>query len=225
LSAGVGAVIGYQDNSRLMVVKGLDEISLRVQDGDRLGVVGHNGAGKSTLLRTIAGIYEPSAGCIIVRGRVFPMFNASLGMDLEENGLVNMFTIGMYLGMNRREIKQKRDEIIEFSELGDFIHLPLRTYSRGMLVRLAFSVATSVDPEILLLDEDLGIGDSRFTIRVKQRVNALVDRASILVLATHDEALMREMCSRAICLDHGRIVDSGDVEEVLLRYHRKYDEA
>lgn len=222
LSIGVGSTIQQQRGGGHLIVKGLNDVTFKAEKGDRVGLVGHNGAGKSTLLRTIAGIYEPESGTVDVKGKVFPLFNPNLGMDMEESGMVNMFSIGMYLGMSRKDVKRKQDEIIAFSELGDYIHMPVRTYSSGMRIRLSFSIATSIDPDILLLDEDLGIGDSRFTAKVKTRIDELINRSSIMILATHDDAFMKLMCNRSVRFENGSIIDDGDVDGVLSRYHSSY---
>jgi ABC-type polysaccharide/polyol phosphate transport system ATPase subunit len=201
-----------------VVVRALDRISLDVRHGDLLGLVGHNGAGKSTLLRVLAGIYEPSHGHCKIEGRVSPLFVTAPGLDFEETGYENIFTCGRYLGMSRREIKAKIKEIDQFAELGDYLRLPVRTYSTGMVVRLGFAIATAIDPEILLLDEGLGAGDARFAERARKRVEALIARSSIMVLASHSDELIRQMCNRAILLEHGRIIAHGTPDEVLSRY-------
>jgi len=201
-------------------VRALEDISMILEHGDRLGIVGHNGAGKSTLLRVCAGVYEPSYGQVIINGKVSPLFSTSPGLDGDDSGYENIKTCGMYLGMTPEEIVQKTPEIEKFSELGDYLSLPVRTYSTGMLVRLGFAIATSIDPEILLLDEGLGAGDARFAERAKQRVDALIERASILVLASHSDSLVQTMCNKAILLQGGRIMATGGVDEVIEAYQK-----
>ena len=209
----VGGVLRRQSAAgKRVVVRALDNVSLTVNHGDQLGIIGHNGAGKSTMLRVFAGIYQPSAGAISIEGRVSPLFNTSPGLDLDDTGYENIVTCGLLLGMSRDEIERKLPEIEAFSELSDYLALPARTYSTGMLVRLGFAIATAIDPEILLLDEELGAGDARFAMRAAKRVEALIERSSIVVLASQSEDLIRRICNRAILLDHGRIVADGPTE-------------
>jgi ABC-type polysaccharide/polyol phosphate transport system ATPase subunit len=215
----VGGALRHQSaGGKRIVVRALDNVSLTVNHGDQLGIIGHNGAGKSTLLRVFAGIYQPDAGAITIEGRVSPLFNSSPGLDPDDTGYENIVTCGLLLGMSRDEIKRKLPEIEAFSELSDYLALPARTYSAGMLVRLGFAIATSIDPEILLLDEELGAGDARFAARAAKRVEALIGRSSIVVLASQSEDLIRRICNRAILLDHGRIVADGPTGEVLEIY-------
>jgi ABC-type polysaccharide/polyol phosphate transport system ATPase subunit len=172
------------------------------------------------MLRVFAGIYEPSQGTISINGRVSPLFNTSPGLDLDDTGYENIVTCGLLLGMTRAEIERKLPEIEAFSELSDYLALPARTYSSGMLVRLGFAIATAIDPEILLLDEELGAGDARFAMQAAKRVKGLIDRSSIMVLASHSAELISQMCNRAILLDHGRVVADGPAKDVLELYSR-----
>lgn len=206
------------NNNQRVTVRALENISLTLSHGDRLGMIGHNGAGKSTLLRVCAGVYEPTYGTVSIKGKVSPLFSTSPGLDGDDTGYENIQTCGMFLGMTPEEIVRKTPEIEQFSELGDYLSLPVRTYSTGMLVRLGFGIATSIDPEILLLDEGLGAGDARFAERANKRVDALVSRASILVLASHSDALIKTMCNKAILLQGGLIVASGSVDDVIKEY-------
>jgi ABC-type polysaccharide/polyol phosphate transport system ATPase subunit len=217
----VGGVMRRQtgDGNRV-VVRALENVTLTVNHGDQLGIIGHNGAGKSTLLRVFAGIYQPSVGAVTIEGRVSPLFSTSPGLDLDDTGYENIVTCGLLLGMSRAEIERKMPEIEAFSELSDYLSLPTRAYSTGMLVRLGFAIATAIDPEILLLDEELGTGDARFASRAAKRVESLIGRSSIVVLASHSDNLIRRMCNRAILLDHGRVVLDGPTEEVLESYGR-----
>jgi ABC-type polysaccharide/polyol phosphate transport system ATPase subunit len=203
-----------------VTVRALESVSLKLAKGDRLGIVGHNGAGKSTLLRVLAGVYVPAAGRVVIDGRVSPLFNTSPGLDAEDTGYENILTCGLLLGMSRAEVKRKTPDIAEFSELGDYLHLPVRTYSTGMVTRLGFAIATAIDPEILLLDEGLGAGDARFAERAKQRVDALIARTSILVLASHSDGLIQSLCNSAVLLEGGRIAMFGGVDEVLEGYRQ-----
>lgn len=202
-----------------VTVRSLDSIAFNVEHGDRMGLIGHNGAGKSTLLRVLAGVYEPVAGCMVIEGRVSPLFNTSPGMVVDDTGFENIFTCGLHLGMTISEIEAKFDDIAAFTELGEYLELPVRTYSTGMLVRLGFAIATAIDPEILLLDEGLGAGDARFAEKVRKRIDALIERASILVLASHADSLIRQMCNKAVLMDQGRALKVGGVEEILAAYH------
>jgi ABC-type polysaccharide/polyol phosphate transport system ATPase subunit len=217
----VGGVLRRQnDAGKRVVVRALDNVSLTINHGDQVGIIGHNGAGKSTMLRVFAGIYEPSQGTISIEGRVSPLFNTSPGLDLDDTGYENIVTCGLLLGMTRAEIERKLPEIEAFSELSDYLALPARTYSSGMLVRLGFAIATAIDPEILLLDEELGAGDARFAMQAAKRVKGLIDRSSIMVLASHSAELISQMCNRAILLDHGRVVADGPTKDVLELYGR-----
>jgi ABC-type polysaccharide/polyol phosphate transport system ATPase subunit len=218
---GAGGIIRREGRqNRRVTVRALDRLSLRLEHGDRLGIIGHNGAGKTTLLRVMAGVFAPTDGNIVIDGSVSPLFNIAPGMDPDDTGYENILTCGLLLGMTREEIARKTPEIEAFAELGDYLSLPMRTYSTGMTVRLGFAIATSIDPEILILDEGLGAGDARFADRAKARVDALVGRSSILVLASHSDALIRSFCNKAILLDAGRMLSYGPVEEVLEEYQR-----
>ena len=212
------------DRRRRVVVRAIDNLSIELNHGDQIGLVGPNGAGKSTLLRVLAGIYYPSQGSVEIQGGVSPLFNTSPGLDLDDTGYENIYTCGLFLGMTPAEIAQKTPEIAEFSELGDYLKLPVRTYSAGMLVRLGFSVATAIDPEILLLDEGLGAGDARFAARAHERVAKLVGRSSILVLASHSDGLIKQMCNRALLVDQGKVLMDGKPDEVLAYYHEQLKE-
>jgi ABC-type polysaccharide/polyol phosphate transport system ATPase subunit len=200
------------------VVRALDDVSLTLVDGDRLGLIGHNGAGKSTLLNTIAGIYEPQWGIFETEGRISTLFNSSLGMDPDDTGHRNILSCGLYLGMSRADIERKMPEIDAFTELGDFLSLPVRTYSAGMLARLSFAIATAIDPEILLIDEGIGAGDASFQHKVSERINGLVARSRILVLASHSTDLIRSTCNKAILMQAGKIVTTGSIDEVIEAY-------
>jgi len=216
-----GAIVRQGPSSKRVVVRALENISLSIQDGDRVGLIGHNGAGKSTLLRVMAGVYEPVAGSIHLNGKVSPLFNVSPGLDVDDTGYENILNCGLFLGMSPAEIAEKTPDIAEFTELGEYLDLPVRTYSTGMLTRLGFAIATAIDPEILLLDEGLGAGDARFADRAKQRVDRLVERSSILVLASHGDSLIRAMCNKAVLMDGGRVVAFGPVDETLDLYHAR----
>jgi len=177
---------------RIPIIEALHEIALSLRDGDRLGLVGHNGAGKSTLLRIMAGIYEPTWGTARISGTVAPVFDLGVGMDPEISGYENIIIRGLFLGMTRKQMQARVGDIAEFTELGDYLSMPLRTYSTGMRVRLALGVVTSIDPEILLLDEGIGAVDTSFLDKARDRLHDLVRRSGILVFASHSNDLLVE---------------------------------
>lgn len=214
----VGGLIGSRPTDDRTTVQALDDVCLTVSDGDRLALVGHNGSGKSTLLRTMAGVYHPTSGTCSAEGRRVPLFDISLGADEEATGRENIVLRGLLMGLTRDEIEQRVDEIAEFSGLGDFLDLPTRSYSSGMMVRLLFSIATSIQPEVLLMDEWIAAGDEEFLERANARLRALIDKSSIMVLASHSSELLRSICNRAVLLEGGKIVTSGTVDEVLKSY-------
>lgn len=194
-------------NSRkITVVNALREINLHIKSGDRVGLVGHNGAGKSTLLRVLAGVFEPSAGRLRVEGSVTSLIDVSLGMDHEATGYDNILLRGLVLGLTRREIRQITPDVEAFSELGDYLAMPVRTYSSGMVLRLAFSIVTCVHPDILLMDEWLSVGDADFVRKAENRLMQMVSKASILVIASHNAAIIEKLCNVQVKLEHGRIV-------------------
>jgi ABC-type polysaccharide/polyol phosphate transport system ATPase subunit len=214
----VRAVTLRREAARPHIVTALDGIDLDIRAGDRVAIVGANGAGKTTLLRVLAGIYHPTAGRIDVLGRCLSLFDLSAGFDEEATGYENIMRRGLVIGARRTEIDARRAEIAEFTELGDRLDLPLRTYSSGMMLRLIFAVATAVEGEIVLLDEWIGVGDQQFRKKARQRLDEIVARAGILVLASHDVDLIKSTCNRAILLEEGRITAAGTTEEILGRY-------
>lgn len=223
LFKGVSGITGgniHRDGERV-VVRALAGLTLDIGHGDRVGLLGHNGAGKSTLLRVLAHVFEPTSGELVMDGKVSPLFSAVPGLDPDDTGYENLVNCGMFLGLTRHEIAKRRDDIVEFSELGDYMDLPVRTYSAGMVTRLGFALATSIDPDILLLDEGLGAGDARFAERAARRIESLIERSSILVFASHDDSLIKMMCNRALLLEHGQAVAYGGVDEVLEQYHER----
>lgn len=199
-------------------VHALKNISLTIKDGDRLAVVGQNGAGKSTLLKVISGIYPPSSGKLESRGKISCMFELSTGFEMEASGWDNIYLRGLMLGETPTGIRKKMREIAEFSELGDFLNMPVKYYSSGMFVRLAFSVSTAIQPDILLLDEVVAAGDAGFLAKAKQRMQAMVQNASIMVLVTHGMQDAIDMCNRCIWLERGCIVMDGNPEHVTKAY-------
>jgi ABC-2 type transport system ATP-binding protein/lipopolysaccharide transport system ATP-binding protein len=217
LAVSTGGRIGT-DAGRRVSIQALENVSLAVAHGDRLGLVGHNGAGKTTLLRVIAGIYEPTSGSVAVDGRTVPIFDLGAGMDPESTGYQNIMFRGLYLGLSRADIRARVEEIADFTELGSFLHMPIRTYSNGMHARLAFAISTCVEPEILLLDESIGAGDAAFLLKARSRLEKFIDQSGIMVLATHSEPMMRDLCNKAVLLEHGRIVTIGSVDDVFSSY-------
>ncbi|MEI6985423.1 MAG: ABC transporter ATP-binding protein [Rhodospirillaceae bacterium] len=209
-----------KENHGVITVTALQNITMNIEDGDRVGLVGHNGAGKSTLLRVLARVYPPSSGKITIRGRISSLFNPALGMDPDDTGMENIRTIGLFLGMSPHEIDQKIHDIGEFTELGEFLALPVRTYSSGMQLRLSFAIATAIDPEILLLDEGFGAGDARFSEKAEHRINSLIKRTKVIVLATHSAGMIRSMCNRAALMTEGRLIAYGGVEDILNQYDK-----
>lgn len=202
-----------------VTITALRDVSLELHDGDRLGLVGTNGAGKSTLLKVMAGIYQPVSGEVLADGKITPLFDTLPGLDGEDTGYENIITAGLLLGLTRDEIENKMSYIEEMSELGEFLSLPVRTYSAGMTARLGFAVATALDPGILLMDEGIGAGDARFAEKVARRLNEFVQRSRILVLASHSDQLIRNFCNKAALMKAGQVLAVGPVEEILAIYH------
>ena len=212
-----GGTIG-RNTSNVLVIEALKDITLSLSTGDRVGLLGHNGAGKSTLLRLLSGIYEPTRGEAIVNGRVAPIFDLGVGMDPEISGYENIIIRGLFLGETRKKMQSKIEEIAEFTELGEYLSMPLRTYSTGMRVRLAMGVVTSIDPEILLLDEGIGAVDAEFLKKAQTRLQKLVERSGILVFASHSTEFLARLCKTAIWIDHGSIKMMGGIEDVVRAY-------
>ncbi|GAB1582789.1 ABC transporter ATP-binding protein [Phyllobacterium phragmitis] len=194
-------------------VTALDDVNFSLEAGDRLGLVGSNGAGKTTLLKVLYGIYEPTKGRAVIRGRVDALFNINLGFRREATGRRNILLRGLINGWSNAEIEKRMEEIIAFSELGDFIDVPFKAYSQGMAARLAFSVATSLEPEILLMDEWIGAGDPNFQEKAKQRMNELAEKAGIIVLASHNHGLLKRTCNKILELEKGRVKAFQPAEE------------
>jgi len=188
-------------------VRALDTLNFEIKKGDRVGLMGHNGSGKTTLLRVLAGAYEPTHGALYLKGRIASLLDISLGMDHDATGYENIFLRGIMMGLTPTEIREKTDEIAVFTELGEYLDMPVRTYSSGMQLRLAFAVSTSVQADIIVMDEWLSVGDAAFMAKASERLQKLVDGASILVIASHDPALINKICNRAFRMEHGRIVE------------------
>jgi lipopolysaccharide transport system ATP-binding protein len=199
-------------------VKALSDLSVTIKAGERVGLIGHNGAGKSTLLKVMAGIYPPQRGTVTTIGHVCPLFEFVTGFEMEATGWENIRTRALLLGMSPREIDEKIESIAAFSNLGEFLDIPVRHYSAGMFVRLAFATSTAVDPQILLLDEVMAAGDAAFIASARQRMNELMMRASVVVFASHSLDVLPSFCERAILLKHGRIVADGPTASVVQLY-------
>ena len=204
----------------IVTVHSLADINLSLKDGNRVGLIGHNGSGKSTLLRVLAGVYEPTAGSIKIDGRCSSLLNLTGAMDMEASGDENIMLLGLARGMSRKQIIQHKEGIIEFAELGDHMKLPVRTYSSGMQLRLAFAVATAKASDILLIDEVIGVGDFDFVEKAKKRMNTLMGNAKILVVASHDDHVLKATCNTGIVLQDGRAVFSGPIDDALAHYHQ-----
>jgi ABC-type polysaccharide/polyol phosphate transport system ATPase subunit len=201
---GSGGRIGRDAHQRI-IVEALRGVSLSLKRGDRLALIGPNGAGKTTLLRVIAGIYEPERGVVRTRGRISPMFDVSLGIDAEFSGYDNIRIRGLLLGLSPRAIEQHLPDIAAFTELGGYLDMPVRTYSAGMILRLGFAVATCFEPEILLMDEWILAGDAHFLSRAELRIKRFVERASVLVLSSHNLDICSRWCTKALWLDQGQV--------------------
>jgi ABC-type polysaccharide/polyol phosphate transport system ATPase subunit len=202
----------------LMKVNALQDVSLHMGEGDRVGIVGHNGAGKSTLLKVLAGIYPPTHGRRIIEGRISSLFDIALGFEGDADGWENIAFRGYLQGETPKSVKSKVQQIAEFSELGDFLNMPVRYYSAGMMVRLAFSIATAIEPEILLVDEVLSVGDLAFQEKARQRMREMMSRARLIIVVSHDLASLCKLCDRGIWMDHGRVRQEGTIVEIVNAY-------
>ncbi|MBP2294269.1 ABC transporter ATP-binding protein [Azospirillum rugosum] len=220
LRSSTSGVLKHDAHHRV-TVKALSNFSLGLEHGDRVGLVGGNGAGKTTLLRVLAGVYEPTAGRIRVEGRVTPLFDLGLGLDMDASGYDNIRMRAAYFGIDADEVERKMDDIAAFTELGDYLNLPVRTYSAGMTLRLAFAAATSVDPEILLMDEWLAVSDKKFLEKAQRRAESFVNRSSIMVIASHVEDVLRRLCNKILWLERGTVLRFGPVDDVLDEYNAR----
>jgi ABC-2 type transport system ATP-binding protein/lipopolysaccharide transport system ATP-binding protein len=207
------------DASHRITVEALRNVSMEFRTGDRVALIGNNGAGKTTLLRVMAGIYEPVTGVVKSRGRISPMFDISLGIDGDISGYDNIRLRGLILGLPAREIEERMADIAEFTELGDYLDIPVRTYSSGMMTRLTFAVATCFSPEILLMDEWILAGDAGFLAKAQHRVEAFVEQAGILVLASHSTEICRRWCNKAVWMERGEVKMAADISAVLDSYN------
>lgn len=209
-----------KDANEHFVVRSLSDVSLSIQHGDRIGLIGHNGSGKSTLLRLLAQIYEPTSGRLHIAGKVSPMLDLMHGIEQEFTGYENIVMRGTILGIDRKKIKENMQAIAEMTGLGDYLSMPVRTYSSGMMVRLAFAISTSIEPDILLIDEIFGAGDANFMEKARQKMISLLKESNIVVIATHSDTLIKEFCNKALLLEGGRVKYFGPVAETLKIYHQ-----
>jgi ABC-type polysaccharide/polyol phosphate transport system ATPase subunit len=214
-----GAVV--EDANQRIMVRALNDISLTFNHGDQIGLIGHNGSGKSTFLRLLATIYEPTYGKIIIEGNISPMLDLMPGIESELTGYENIVIRGTLLGLTRKEIDDQTQEIADLTGLGDYLSMPIRTYSSGMMVRLAFAISASIKPDILLIDEIFGAGDANFMEKARKKMISLLDQSSIVVMATHSDELIKEFCNKALLLEGGRIKYFGDTERALEIYHNR----
>jgi ABC-type polysaccharide/polyol phosphate transport system ATPase subunit len=200
--------------------RALHNVSLEIVRGEKVGIIGLNGAGKSTILRVMSGIFVPSAGNITVHGNVSPLLDFATGFERHLTGIENIQIRLLFLGLSKKEVAEKISEIVEFSELGDFIHQQVRTYSSGMFIRLAFAVSTSIDPEILIADEIIGAGDAQFAAKAKIRLEQFLSKNSTVVLSSHSMDLLRNFCNRVIWIHKGEIVADGTTDEIVVEYEK-----
>lgn len=219
-SAVGGTILRSKDKGNRVSVSALDNVSIDLKKGDRLGLVGPNGSGKTTLLKVMAGIYTPDRGRVTAEGKLSTLLGSIIGMDDADNAYRNIYASCRFLGMSKKEIEERIASIEEFCELGEYLSMPLRTYSTGMLARLSFAIATSIDPQILLMDEGIGAGDARFAHKAKARIENFLGKAEIIVLASHSNDLIRELCNRAALMQGGRIVETGSVEDIIAMHER-----
>lgn len=219
MGIATGGKIGT-DNQGKTFVQTLEGVSFDVSCNERVGLLGHNGAGKSTLLRVLGGVYVPTTGKAEVNGSVGSLIDISLGIDTEATGIENIFLRAALLGIEKEVVKRELKNIISFSELGDFIHMPVRTYSSGMHMRLAFSVSTMIQPDILLMDEWLSVGDEAFQQKAEERLTSLIERSSILFIASHSRRLIEKCCTRVIWLEHGKVKMDGSPTKVCPMYFK-----
>ncbi len=217
LRATTGGLIKQTAND-VITVRALNNLNLHIKHGDRVGIIGHNGAGKSTLLRVLAGIYEPIIGTMKVTGKVTALLNVMLGLDPESTGFENIFMCGVLNGMTFKAIEAHTKAIADFTDLGDYLAMPIRTYSSGMQLRLAFAIATSIHPEILILDEVVGVGDADFIGKAHKRLNSIIESSHIVIVASHDEGIVKTICNKVVVMDAGNAVFFGPQQEGLEFY-------
>ncbi len=212
LNMAVGGKL-LKNQQDVTVVRALNNVSFKLSEGDRLGLVGHNGSGKTTLLKVLAGIYEPNKGMVHITGKVNSIVALGMGLDWEAPGIQNVRNMGLILGLSKKEIERRLPGIIEFADIGPFIHMPVKTYSAGMLARLMFAVTTETGADVLIMDEWIGAGDAAFFEKAGKRMSSFVEQAKLLVLATHDTNLIRRVCNKVGVMEGGRMTFFGPVEE------------
>ena len=217
MKAATGGLISTGEG--IPVVSALRKISFTLQEGDRLGLIGHNGAGKSTLLKVLAGIYQPTSGDLTTNGRIVSTLNLSLGMEPEATGLENIIMRGLLLGMKKQEIQQRISDIAAFTELGEYLNMPVRIYSSGMATRLAFVTVTAMDADVVLMDELISTGDTSFIDKAEERLKNFMSRSKVLVLASHSENIIRKFCNKVLLLEHGQQIGIGSVDDMFRLYH------
>jgi ABC-2 type transport system ATP-binding protein/lipopolysaccharide transport system ATP-binding protein len=204
-----------------IMVRALNDVTLDIENSERIGLIGANGAGKTTLLKVLAGIYKPTQGRIHISGQTTALINSSVGLNQDATGRENIILRGLYMDIHPREMRERVDQVAEFTELGSYLDMPVRTYSAGMMVRLAFAVSTCIRPEILILDEWLAAGDAQFLVKAQRRMEEFVTRSSILVLASHSFELIEQWCRRAVYLKGGFVQAIGPVDEVVALYRNE----
>ena len=213
---GTGGLIDL--SGKIQVVQALRNINFVAHQGDRIGLLGHNGSGKSTLLKVLAGIYAPNQGSVTVNGQVSCLLATGMGMNPDATGYENITLCGMHFGYNKKDIAGIIKDIEDFTELGNFLNLPTRTYSAGMGLRLSFAVATALNPDILLIDEIIGAGDRTFYEKAQARMMRLLEKSQVLVLASHDTDIMKRFCNKGMLLSHGEVVAFGPIDDVIENY-------
>lgn len=221
LFKAIGGKLNVIDST--VSVKALDNINLTINKGERVGLIGHNGAGKSTMLKLLSRVYEPTSGEIYINGYVSSLTDITMGMDAESTGYKNIIMRCILMGMTYKQAAKKVQDIIDFSELGEYIDLPVRTYSTGMYMRLAFTIATSVSPDILIMDEMIGTGDAAFIEKARERSLKMIEKTKIMVISSHDMHIMKEICTRGIWLEKGKIIMDGEINQVIEAYHQSLD--
>ncbi|MGY2292235.1 ABC transporter ATP-binding protein [Pseudomonas sp. SDO528_S397] len=215
-----GIFSGSKKSTTVADIHALKNVSVEIFSGERVGVLGHNGAGKSTFLKTVAGLYPISSGTLKVDGQIRSLFDLSLGFEPDATGRENILYRGLLLGLSPAFMRRMEAEIVEFAGLGEFIDYPMKTYSAGMQVRLAFAISTTVGGDILLLDEVIGAGDANFMVKAKERITSLIERAEILVLASHDLGSLKSICNRGLVFHHGSLVFDGDCGDAIDEYKK-----
>jgi ABC-type polysaccharide/polyol phosphate transport system ATPase subunit len=214
-----GTIAKFNDT---IIVRALNNLTLELGEGDRLGIVGHNGAGKTTFLRVAAGIYEPQHGHVEIQGSISSLPDFTLGMDLEATGWDNIIFRCVFMGLTFAEARERSPSIADFSELGDFLDMPVRTYSTGMFLRLAFAISTSIYPDILIMDEMISAGDAQFMIKANERLTDLIGKTKILIIASHNTNVITMLCNKVLWLEHGNVKMFGPVNEVISEFSASF---